>query len=106
MGVVGLGGLGHLAIQFLHKAVGAEVYAISNSPNKKQEALQLGATHFVSLQDIKPNSLDVILNTTPGGMDAKKMLSKVGYNGALVYLGGGTDQIKLVAFDLIPAQKQ
>ncbi len=40
------------------------------------------------------------------GMDAKKLLSKVGYNGALVYLGGGTDTIKIVAFDLIPAQKQ
>lgn len=40
------------------------------------------------------------------GMDAKKMLSKVGYNGALVYLGGGTDEIKILAFDLIAAQKQ
>lgn len=66
MGVIGLGGLGHLAIQFLARAVGAEVFAISHSPNKKEEAMQLGATHFVSLDDIKPNSLDVILNTTPG----------------------------------------
>lgn len=39
-------------------------------------------------------------------MDAKSLLSKIGYNGSLVYLGGGTDQIKIVAFDLIPAQKQ
>ncbi|DBA82260.1 hypothetical protein WJX79_003382 [Trebouxia sp. C0005] len=106
VGVVGLGGLGHLAIQFLAKAVGAEVFAISHSPNKREEAMKLGATHFVGLEDIKDNTLDVVLNTTPGGMDAKKLLSKVGYNGALVYLGGGTDTIKIVAFDLIPAQKQ
>ncbi len=66
VGVVGLGGLGHLAIQFLAKAVGAEVFAISHSPNKKEEALKLGATHFVGLEDIKNNTLDVVLNTTPG----------------------------------------
>lgn len=66
VGVVGLGGLGHLAIQFLAKAVGAEVFAISHSPNKKEEALSLGATHFIGLEDIKDNSLDVVLNTTPG----------------------------------------
>ncbi len=68
VGVVGLGGLGHLAIQFLAKAVGAEVFAISHSPNKKEEALKLGATHFVGLEDIKNNTLDVVLNTTPGSV--------------------------------------
>ena len=66
VGVVGLGGLGHLALQFLARAVGAEVFAISHSPNKKDEALRLGATHFVSIEDIEADSLDVILNTTPG----------------------------------------
>lgn len=64
--MVGLGGLGHLALQFLSKAVGAEVFAISHSPNKKEEAMHLGAHHFVSLDDIADNTLDVILNTTPG----------------------------------------
>lgn len=40
-------------------------------------------------------------------MSAKKMVTKLGFNGVLVYLGGGTDEIKgLVAFDLIPGQKQ
>ncbi len=58
--------MGHLAIQFLAKAVGAEVFAISHSPNKKEEAMKLGATHFVGLEDIKDNTLDVVLNTTPG----------------------------------------
>lgn len=65
---MGLGGLGHLAIQFLAKAVGAEVFAISHSPNKREEAMKLGATHFVGLEDIKDNTLDVVLNTTPGSV--------------------------------------
>ena len=39
-------------------------------------------------------------------MDAKQLLKKVGYNGTLVFLGGGTDTIKILAMDLIPAQKQ
>ncbi|PIA18111.1 mannitol dehydrogenase putative [Coemansia reversa NRRL 1564] len=47
VGIVGVGGLGHLAIQFAH-AFGAEVYAFSHSPNKKQQCLDLGATHFIN----------------------------------------------------------
>lgn len=39
-------------------------------------------------------------------MEAKKLLQKVGYNGTLVYLGGATDEIKIVAVELISAQKQ
>lgn len=66
VGVVGLGGLGHLAIHFLAKAVGAEVYAISHSPSKEEEAKNLGAAHFVGVEDIEDNSLDVVMNTTTG----------------------------------------
>jgi D-arabinose 1-dehydrogenase-like Zn-dependent alcohol dehydrogenase len=47
VGVVGIGGLGHLAIQFANK-MGCEVVAISGSDSKKDEALNLGATHFIS----------------------------------------------------------
>ncbi|KAL3152712.1 hypothetical protein ABBQ38_012303 [Trebouxia sp. C0009 RCD-2024] len=106
VGVVGLGGLGHLAIHFLAKAVGAEVYAISHSPSKEEEAKNLGAAHFVGVEDIEDNSLDVVMNTTTGGMDAKQLLKKVGFNGTLVYVGGGLDTIKIMAMDLILAQKQ
>lgn len=63
---MGLGGLGHLAIQFLAKAVGAEVFAISHSPSKEEEAKKLGAAHFVGVEEIQDNSLDVVLNTTSG----------------------------------------
>ncbi|MDR2993071.1 MAG: NAD(P)-dependent alcohol dehydrogenase [Bacillus cereus] len=47
VGVIGIGGLGHLALQFANK-LGAEVYALSRSDNKKEECISLGATHFVN----------------------------------------------------------
>lgn len=46
IGVLGLGGLGHLAVQFASK-LGVEVVALSASPNKKEEVLRLGASEFV-----------------------------------------------------------
>lgn len=50
IGVVGVGGVGHLAIQFAH-AFGCEVTAISSSPKKKKEALAFGADHFIDSND-------------------------------------------------------
>lgn len=43
-----LGGLGHLAVQFASK-MGAEVFALSHSANKREEAKHLGATHFIDI---------------------------------------------------------
>lgn len=48
--ILGIGGLGHFGILWA-KALGAEVWALSHSPNKKEQALKLGADHFVSTQD-------------------------------------------------------
>jgi len=67
VGIIGLGGLGHFGILFA-AALGAEVYAISHSPHKKEDALQLGAKHFIdtSRKDWhKPYAFtfDFIINT-------------------------------------------
>lgn len=67
VGVIGIGGLGHMALKFL-KAWGCEVTAFSTSPDKKQEALDMGAHHFVSTHsddDLKKlkNRFDLIINT-------------------------------------------
>ncbi|KAF2460519.1 NADPH-dependent medium chain alcohol dehydrogenase [Lineolata rhizophorae] len=64
--VVGIGGLGHFGILFA-KALGAEVYALSHSPSKRNDALQLGAKEFVSTREKGWNEpykfqFDVILN--------------------------------------------
>ncbi|KAI9707883.1 MAG: hypothetical protein M1820_004489 [Bogoriella megaspora] len=66
VGIVGLGGLGHFGILWA-AALGAEVYAISSSPNKKDDALKLGAKHFINSRETdwaKPYAftLDFILN--------------------------------------------
>ncbi|KAK6908002.1 hypothetical protein I203_102003 [Kwoniella mangroviensis CBS 8507] len=50
VGIVGIGGLGHFAIQFAHH-LGAKVIVFSHSPNKKEDALSLGADEFVSTSD-------------------------------------------------------
>lgn len=67
VGIVGIGGLGHFAVMFA-KALGAEVYAISHSPNKKDDALKLGAKEFICSEDkdwANPWKfhLDFIINT-------------------------------------------
>jgi len=67
VGVIGIGGLGHLALQFA-KAWGCEVTAFSSTPDKEAEAKELGAHHFVASKDPKEiekiaASLDIILVT-------------------------------------------
>ncbi|GAB7356391.1 hypothetical protein MBLNU459_g7171t1 [Dothideomycetes sp. NU459] len=67
VGIVGIGGLGHFALLWA-KALGAEVYAISHSPSKKEDAIKLGAKEFICTKDkdwAAPHkfSLDFIINT-------------------------------------------
>jgi len=73
VGVVGVGGLGHLAIQFAAK-MGAEVTAISGTTSKREDALKLGAKHFLATsneEDVKKHerSLDFILCTASDNVD-------------------------------------
>jgi D-arabinose 1-dehydrogenase-like Zn-dependent alcohol dehydrogenase len=68
VGIVGVGGLGHLAIQFAAK-MGCEVTVFSGTDSKKDEALKLGATHFVATKgvenlDLQGRQLDRLLITT------------------------------------------
>lgn len=67
VGIVGIGGLGHLAIQFA-AAWGCEVVVFSSSDNKKQEALRFGATEFYATKNLKaadvPAKLDHLIVTT------------------------------------------
>jgi D-arabinose 1-dehydrogenase-like Zn-dependent alcohol dehydrogenase len=67
VGIVGIGGLGHLAIQFA-AAWGCEVVVFSSSDNKKQEALDFGATEFYNTRNLRaadfPKKLDHLLVTT------------------------------------------
>ena len=93
VGIVGIGGLGHFAIMWAN-ALGAEVYAISHSPNKKDDALKLGAKHFVSTADEKwaeplAFTLDFIINTADmtHTFNLSQYLSTLAVNGVFHNVG-------------------
>jgi len=93
--VVGLGGLGHMAIK-LAKALGAEVTLFSRTPDKRKDALDLGADGFViSTDSDQMNSVkgkfDLIIDTVPSVHDINPYVSTLKVDGTLVivgYLGG------------------
>ncbi|MCO5611649.1 hypothetical protein L7F22_065903 [Adiantum nelumboides] len=91
-GVVGLGGLGHMAVKF-GKAFGLEVTVISTSPNKKAEAIDiLGADHFLVSSDKEAmkkatKSLDYIIDTVSAVHALEPLLNLLTVNGKLVLLG-------------------
>jgi len=89
--IVGLGGLGHMAVKFA-KSFGAEVTLLSTSSFKKQDALALGADQFaVTTEETEVQKLagyfDFILDTISSKHDVNIFLSMLKTHGALVYLG-------------------
>lgn len=89
--IVGLGGLGHMAIKFA-RSFGAEVTLLSTSPSKQQDALSLGAHHFaVTTDELQvqklSGSFDFILDTISCKHDLNIYLSMLKTHGSLVYLG-------------------
>ena len=93
--VVGLGGLGHMAIK-LAKGLGAKVALFSRTPDKKQDALDLGADEvIISTDPLQMKSVagkyDLIIDTVPYNHDVNPYVSTLNINGTLVlvgYLGG------------------
>ncbi len=88
VGVVGVGGLGHLAIQFAH-ALGCEVTALSSSPGKEEEARAFGADHFLlstdqAAMEHAEYGFDLLLCTAPAGNDWATLLMALKKKGRLV----------------------
>jgi alcohol/geraniol dehydrogenase (NADP+) len=99
IGVVGIGGLGHLALQFA-RAMGAEVFAFSTSANKQEEAQQFGAHHFVLSTDTVhlgrvAASLDVLLATATANLDWNTWLRTMRPNGTVCEVGGFPEPVSL-----------
>lgn len=90
--ILGVGGLGHLAIQFAH-AFGCEVTAISSSPEKKEQALGFGADRFINPTDDGDSMLpfdycfDLLICTANHGINWSPLLMKLKKRGRLVLLG-------------------
>ena len=109
VGIVGIGGLGHMALQFANKW-GCEVHAFTTSDSKEAEARQLGA-HYV--HNIKPDgalkklarSLDLIISTTNASLDDAAFLDTLAPKGRFHDVGAVLKPLEVPAFSLILGQK-
>lgn len=101
--IIGIGGIGHLALQFA-RAFGASVTAISTSPEKEKEALKFGAHHFLLLNDLRPSmppQFDFILSTVHADIDWGVLLDLLKPSGKLCCVGIPQKEIKISARQLI-----
>ncbi|MFJ9194940.1 NAD(P)-dependent alcohol dehydrogenase [Streptomyces globisporus] len=103
--VVGLGGLGHMAVKIAH-ALGAEVTVLSQSLRKKDDGLKLGADHYYATSDPKTfeelaGTFDVILSTVSAPLDFGAYLGLLRTEGTLVNVGAPEEPISLYLFSLI-----
>lgn len=110
VGVVGLGGLGHMAVK-IAKAMGAEVTVFSTSANKEADAKKLGAKHFV-LSKEKDNfkalakKFDLIINSVSASHDLTPYLQSLKIDGTMVLLGVPPELSQVSAGALIGGRKR
>jgi len=106
--VVGIGGLGHLAIKFLN-AWGCEVTAISTNPEKERETQEFGADHFINSKISEAlkshtNNFDMVLVTANVDLDWDSYIGTLRPGGKL-HIVGATSQVKATVFPLISGEK-
>lgn len=107
--VVGIGGLGHLGLQFA-RAFGAEVTALSTSLDKEAEAARMGADHFVNTRDAAEmrrlaGSFDFVLSTVSADQDWQALVNSLRPKGTLCVVGVPPSPMALQAFPLIGGQR-
>lgn len=105
VGVVGLGGLGHMGLKFA-ASFGADVTLISSSAHKETDARKLGAHNFLLSTDKAQmkkafSSFDVILNTVSANHDYEKYLRLLDLDGKMIIVGLPPDDPKVNPFDLL-----
>jgi len=109
VGVVGIGGLGHLALKFL-RAWGCDVTAFTSSASKADEARSFGAHHVVASNDSKAlkqlaGSFDFVLVTVNVPLDWNALIAALAPRGRLHVVGAVLEPIPVRAFDLIGGRK-
>ena len=109
VGVVGIGGLGHMAIQFA-RVFGAEVTAFSTSAEKETEARSLGAHRFVNTRESRAlkevaGSLDFVLSTVNADQDWGVYIQALRPTGTLCFVGVPPSPLSLHAFPLIAGMR-
>jgi uncharacterized zinc-type alcohol dehydrogenase-like protein len=109
VGVIGIGGLGHMGLQFA-RAFGAEVTAFSTSKNKEAEARELGAHQFINTRETGAlkkvaGSFDLLLSTVNADQDWPGYLGALRPKGTLVMLGVPPEPLQVPVFALVGGQK-
>ncbi len=109
VGVVGMGGLGHVAVK-IAKAMGAEVTVFSHSLSKQEDGRKFGASDYVATAEEdfhKPhrNSLDLIINTVSAPQPVEPFMQMLRRNGTMVMLGLPPEKMQLGAGQLIGGRK-
>ena len=103
--VIGLGGLGHLAVKFA-VSFGADVTLVSTSPSKEKDAKRLGAHNFILSTDEKQmkdadSCFDVVVNTVSANHDYEKYLALLGLHGKMLVVGLPSQHPRVNPFALI-----
>ncbi|MFC9087446.1 NAD(P)-dependent alcohol dehydrogenase [Nocardiopsis dassonvillei] len=102
--VVGLGGLGHMAVKLAH-AMGAEVTVLSQSLKKREDGLRFGADHYHATSDPDTferlaNTFDLIVNTVSAPIDLDAYLNLLALDGAIVSVGAPPEPVAVTLFTL------
>jgi uncharacterized zinc-type alcohol dehydrogenase-like protein len=102
--VVGMGGLGHMAVKIAH-AMGAEVTVLSQTLAKKEDGLRLGADHYYATSDESTfttlaNTFDLIINTVSAKIDINAYLSLLRLDGTVVNVGAPPEPLPVAVFTL------
>jgi alcohol dehydrogenase (NADP+) len=105
VGILGLGGLGHMAVKFA-SAFGAKVTVLSRSPNKQRDAKRMGATDFVLTSDAEKmktlsNQFDFVIDTVSARHDLDFYLSLLRTNGVMICVGLPSGEEQLSPFNLV-----
>ncbi len=105
VGIVGLGGLGHMGLKFAH-AFGAHVVLFTTSPGKAADAKRLGADEVVVSKDAaqmaaQAGSFDFILNTVAAAIDLNVYINLLKHDGNLVQVGAPSEPFAVAGFPLI-----
>ncbi len=108
--IVGLGGLGHMAVKMAH-ALGADVTVLSQSLKKQEDGLRLGADHYYATSDPGTfeqlaGTFDLIVNTVSAHIDVDAYLGLLALDGTLVNVGVPAEPLSLNAFSLIGARRR
>jgi uncharacterized zinc-type alcohol dehydrogenase-like protein len=109
VGVVGLGGLGHMGVKFA-RAFGAHVVVFTTSPDKKEDALRLGADEVVVSRNADEmqqhaGSFDFILDTVSANHDINAYLNLLRLDGNITLVGVPEKPLEVAAFSLIMARR-